>query len=365
MGVTTTKSRKRRMQQLLRVLEGKKTALIVSHTNPDPDTIASSLALQYFMAEVAGIKSVLAYDGIVGRAENRELLEYLNLNLLSLEQIDLHDFDLIALVDTHQGMGNNPLPPDISLGIEIDHHQTNNGDRLRAEFSDIREDYGSTATILVDYLLSAGLKISTRLATALFYAIKAETQDLGREAKKADQKAYFTLYQLIDFQALAKIQRASVSPEYFQDMSRAIRRTAVFDDVVISTPGKVDSPDMIAEMADTFLRLRMMRWAVVIGFHGDHMFISVRTNRPEYDAGQLVKKVVARLGTAGGHDMTAGGKIYCEDNYKKQWLLKERVKKRFLAEFGFDRRRKGKKLLAMKSPDPGLIIEKNARSRPA
>ncbi|MDZ7263821.1 MAG: DHH family phosphoesterase, partial [candidate division KSB1 bacterium] len=196
-------------------------------------------------------------------------------------------------------------------------------------------------------------------------AIKAETQDLGREAKRADQKAYFTLYQLIDFQALAKIQRASVAPEYFQDMSRAIRRTAVFDDVVISTPGKVDSPDMIAEMADTFLRLQQVHWAVVIGFHGNHMFISVRTNQPECDAGQLVKKVVARLGTAGGHDMTAGGKIYCENNYKKQWLLKERVKKRFLAEFGFDRRRKGKKLLAMKSPESALIVDKNLKSRPA
>lgn len=365
MGVRASKNRKRRMQQLLRVLEGKKTALIVSHTNPDPDTIASSLALQYFMAEVAGIKSVLAFDGMVGRAENRELLEYLNLNLILLEQIDPHEFDLIALVDTHQGMGNNPLSPEMAISIEIDHHQTNREGGVRADFSDIREDYGSTATMMVDYLLSAGLKISTRLATALFYAIKAETQDLGREAKKADQKAYFTLYQLIDFRALAKIQRASVVPEYFQDMSRAIRRTIVVDDVVISTPGKVDSPDMIAEMADTFLRLQHVHWAVVIGFFGDHMFISVRTNQPECDAGQLVKKVVARLGTAGGHDMTAGGQIHCEDNYKKQWLLKERIKKRFLTEFGFDRRRKGKKLLAMKSSDSSLLLDKNARFRSA
>jgi nanoRNase/pAp phosphatase (c-di-AMP/oligoRNAs hydrolase) len=199
-----------KLERLLRVIEGKKTALIIGHSNPDPDSIASGRALQYFLSEIGKIKSTFAFDGIVGRAENRALLDYLNLDLIVLDQINLKDFDMIALVDTHIGMGNNPIRLDCPITIEIDHHKTDEPVK-KALFSDIRESYGSTATILTNYLLSAGLKISTKLATALFYAIKAETQDLGREAKKSDRKAYFTLYQLIDFQALAKIQRATSS----------------------------------------------------------------------------------------------------------------------------------------------------------
>ncbi len=341
------KKRNTKLERLLRVIEGKKSSLIIGHSNPDPDSIASVLALQYFLSEWGNIKSTLAFDGLVGRAENRALIDYLNLNFYLLEELDLRDYDIIALVDTHIGMGNNPLRSEYPVTIEIDHHQTEDAIK-KAQFSDIRENVGSTATILTHYILSAGLKIGTKLATALFYAIKAETQDLGREAQTADRKAYFTLYQLIDFRALAKIQQASLQPQYFQDMGRAIRRTLLFDDVVMSTPGKVDNPDMVAELADTFLRLQNIHWAIVIGFYQDNMFISVRTNDPDNDAGELVKNVVARMGSAGGHDMFAGGKISCEMDSKKQWQLKEKIKKRFLIELGLDRRRKGKKLIVMK-----------------
>lgn len=342
--------RNTKLDRLLRLIENKKTALIVGHNNPDPDSIASAMAFQYFLAELAGIKSDIAFGGIIGRAENRALLSYLNLDFHYLEKLNPCNYEIVALVDTHVGMGNNPLKAAHPVTIEIDHHPSE-PDEKKALFSDIRESYGATATILTHYILSAGLKISTRLATALFYAIKAETQDLGREAKTEDRKAYLTLYQLIDFRALVRIQRANLPPQYFQDMGRAIRRTSVFDEVLISTPGKVDTPDMVAELADTFLRLQDIRWVIVMGFFGKNMYISVRTNDPENDAGELVKNVVAKLGTAGGHDMFAGGKIPCDNNTKKQWQLKEQIKKRFLAELGLDRRRKGKKLISIRPPN--------------
>lgn len=336
-----------KLERLIAAIEGKKTAAIISHTNPDPDSIASAAALQYFFQEIGGINSVVSFDGIIGRAENRALIKFLDLDYQFLENTDLSDYEIIALVDTHSGMGNNPLSDEVPISIEIDHHSSE-GNIKKAKFSDIRESFGSTATILTNYLLSAGLRIDKKLATALFYAIKAETQDLGREAKTTDRKAYLTLYPIIDFRALANIQRSGLPPQYFQDIGRAIRRTAVYDDVVISTPGKVNYPDMVAELADTFLRLNDIRWVIVMGCCNENMFISVRTNDPDCDAGELVTNVVGKMGTAGGHDMFAGGRLPCSKELREQWKLKEKLRKRFLAELGFDRRRKGKKLFAMK-----------------
>ena len=345
--ISKSKKRRTKLERLSTIIKGKKSALIVSHTNPDPDAIASAFALQYFICEMGEkTNSTIAFNGIIGRAENRALIEYLNLDYRILENINPTDFDLIALVDTHIGMGNNPLSNDIPISIQIDHHPRLSNLK-KAAFSDIRESFGSTATILTGYILSSGLKINTKLATALFYAIKAETQDLGREAKSADKKAYFILYQLIDFKALANIQRASLLPQYFQDMGRAIRRTTVYDNVVISAPGQVDNPDMVAELADTFMRLKDAEWAIVMGCYDENMYISVRSNNPDNDAGELVRNVVAKMGTAGGHDMFAGGRIPCERDPKQRWKLKEKVRKRFLVELGFDRRRKGKKLNAI------------------
>lgn len=348
MGATVTKKKDTiaRLTRLLSVVQGKKTALIVSHTNPDPDSIASALALKYLLQELARIKSTIAFDGIIGRAENRALIEYLELEYVFLEHIRPEDWEVVALIDTHRGMGNNPLPAHIAVTIEIDHHPSA-GDHRRALFSDIRERFGATATILADYLLTAGLKIGTKLATALFYAIKAETQDLGREAKSTDRRIYLTLYQIIDYPALAKIQRAELSPLYFQDMGRAIRRTKIFDDVAISAPGKVNNPDMVAELADTLLRLKNIRWAIVMGCHQGNMFISVRSDDPDQDAGELIKKVVGKIGTAGGHETFAGGRIPCENDPKAFWRLKEKIQRRFLAELGYNQRRKGKKLISL------------------
>ncbi len=336
-----------KIEQLFHVIKGKKTALIISHTNPDPDSIASALALQHFLQEMGRIKSTIVLNGIVGRAENRALIEYLNIDYKFLDEIDPSKYEIIALIDTHIGMGNNPLSNKFSITIEIDHHPTSGATNQKAEFSDIRDNFGATATILTNYLLSVGLKIGTKLATALFYAIKAETQDLGREAMSSDRKAYLTLYQIIDFRALAKIQRANLSPQYFQDMGRAIRRTAVYEDVVISTPGIVNNPDMVAELADTFLRLKNIRWVIVMGCYKENMYISVRSNDPDSDAGELIRKVVGKKGTAGGHEMFAGGRLPCEQEPSAHWRMKEKIRKRFLAELGHDRRSKGKKLISI------------------
>lgn len=335
-----------RLAQLLSVVQGKKSALIVGHTNPDPDSIASALGLQYLLQELGKIKSTIAFDGIIGRAENRALIEYLELEYQFLENIRPENWEIVALIDTHTGMGNNPLPAQVPITIEIDHHPKT-GEHQKVLFSDIRENFGATATIIADYLLSAGLKIGTKLATALFYAIKAETQDLGREAKSTDRRVYLTLYQIIDFRALAKIQRAELSPLYFQDMGRAIRRTRIFDDVVISAPGKVNNPDMVAELADTLLRLKDIHWAIVMGSYRGNMFISVRSNDPNRDAGELIKRVVGKMGSAGGHETFAGGRIPCEDDPKAFWRLKEMIQRRFLSELGYDRRRRGKKLISL------------------
>ncbi len=89
MSTITKKSKKypSKIERLFSVIEGKKTALIVSHTNPDPDSIASALALQYFLQEMGKIKSTIALNGIVGRAENQALIEYLNMDYKFLKDI--------------------------------------------------------------------------------------------------------------------------------------------------------------------------------------------------------------------------------------------------------------------------------------
>ena len=107
---------------LLEAVAGQGTILVLPHNNPDPDAIASALALQHVLKETRGVKSRIAYEGIIGRAENRALVRYLDHPLQPITGLDLSEFASVALVDAQPSAGNVILPPRCNVSIVIDHH---------------------------------------------------------------------------------------------------------------------------------------------------------------------------------------------------------------------------------------------------
>lgn len=304
--------------------------LILTHDNPDPDSLASAAALSFLLAEVCAAESALAFGGIVGRAENRALLRYLPIQAQPVEALSLEEFTLLALVDTQPRTGNNSLPPDRLPAIVIDHHPLRRQTR-QVPFRDIRRGYGATSTILTQYLRAAGISPDTRLATALFYAIQSETQDLGREASPADVEAALYLYPFTNRRLLSRIEYSRVPPEYFRALGRVLKSAIVHDGVVISRLGDLEYPDMVAEMADLLLRLENARWAICLGTYGEDLFLSLRTSEADVNAGAFIRKAVGRIGAAGGHGMSAGGRIPVKDQGAKAVArLQERLIRRFL-----------------------------------
>ena len=170
----------RKFKRLREVFEGHATMLIVLQDFPDPDAIAAASALKELGRKLGAIQTSLACSGLVGRAENRALVRYLGLNLLKMDKLDAGNFDLVAMVDTQPGTGNNGLPVEHVPDIVIDHHPIRPATR-KARFFDIRGRYGSTSTILYEYMEEAGIDIEIPLATALAYGIRSDTSDqIGR-----------------------------------------------------------------------------------------------------------------------------------------------------------------------------------------
>ena len=83
-----------KLQQLQDIFKDHQTMLIVMQDNPDPDAIASAVALRRLANTLANIQCSIAHGGTVGRAENRALVKYLNLNLRPINQIDMTQFEL-------------------------------------------------------------------------------------------------------------------------------------------------------------------------------------------------------------------------------------------------------------------------------
>ena len=176
-------------------------------------------------------------------------------------------------------------------------------------FLDLREAYGATSTILTEYLRESRLDVDHKIATALFYGITAETQDLGREATPADIEAAHFLYPHANKRRLAKIENARVPREYFRVFREAIDKAVLYGDrAVISVLGDVQYPDMVAEVADFLLRLDQVDWAAAIGTFEGCLHCSIRTTERDVNAGEILQRVLGSK-LAGGHDQIAGGRI--------------------------------------------------------
>jgi nanoRNase/pAp phosphatase (c-di-AMP/oligoRNAs hydrolase) len=304
----TSASTRGLLADLLRVLERPGPLIILPHDNPDPDSMASAVALKYLAHRLIGKEAYITLGGIVGRAENRAMRTYLNIELVPVSEVRFTGDVQVALVDTQPGRSNNSLPDDVVPMAVIDHHPAYAA-YPGVPFLDLRDAYGATSTILTEYLQESKLDVEPKIATALFYGIAAETQDLGREATAADIEASHFLYPYANKRRLAKIENARVPREYFRVFREAIDHAALYDHkVVVSLLGDVQYPDMVAEVADFLLRLDGAEWSAGIGAFDGYLYCSMRTTDRDMNAGDLLQGVLGAK-SAGGHDMIAGGRI--------------------------------------------------------
>jgi nanoRNase/pAp phosphatase (c-di-AMP/oligoRNAs hydrolase) len=321
-------------QSLIATLDGPGPVVILPHDNPDPDALASAATLKYLAQQALGKDATIALGGIVGRAENRAMLTYLNISLVPMAEIDVGEDTRVALVDTQPGRSNNSLPDAVVPAVVIDHHPAY-GSYDQVPFCDLRDDYGATSTILTEYLKESGFHVDAKIATALFYGIAAETQYLGREAGAADIAASQFLYPYTNKRRLAKIENARVPREYFSVFRDAIEEAVIYGKVVISDLGDVRYPDMVAEVADFLLRLDAVDWAMAIACYNKYLYVSVRTTDRNTNAGELLRKVLGSR-SAGGHDLIAGGRVRIEDGGIGREKAAVTVKDRLLKALNID-----------------------------
>jgi nanoRNase/pAp phosphatase (c-di-AMP/oligoRNAs hydrolase) len=328
--------------RVLQALDGAGELLILPHNDPDPDAIASALALQHLLAQVGGVTGQIVYQGLVGRAENKALVRYLGRPLRRLKPADLRSGAPLALVDTQPGTGNNALPPGRTAALVFDHHPRRE-EAASAAFADVRPELGATSTMLFQYLRAADLPLPPHLATALFYGIKTDTLGLVRRAGPADVDAYFELQKQVDMEALVEIERAQVPPEYFRRLHAALHATRLYGNVVISYLGEMQRPDLAAELADLLLRLEGAEWVLCMGVYEDRLQLAMRSRREEGGAGRMVQAVVAERGTAGGHGTMAAGQVPLDGRDPEEEA--ELLTRRALALLEVEDRRQGLELV--------------------
>ena len=326
--MTVTKSD---LEKLLSTVKGKRKVLIVCHENPDPDTIAAAFGLKYIFRRAMGVQSIIAYGGIIGRAENQNMVKLLGIEMVPYFEITPKNYSVIALVDCQPHTGNVLLPKGTKPTIVIDHHPLRKSS-LRADYVDVRKDVGSTSTIITQYIRQLNIPMDRKVATALFYGIKSDTRDLGRQTTDADIRASVFLFPYIMQKKLSKIEHPKLPREYFVELFSVLRNAKIYKDVVVARLEMLTWPEIIGEIADELIQMEGIKWCFAYGKYNGSILYSIRTVKSRYMAGVLAHKISRGIGIGGGHETFAGGKIELEYANKKVKDPEELILKRFLRE---------------------------------
>ena len=282
---------------------------IVCHNNPDPDCLASALALGRIAAAMGIDERRILYSGDISHQQNRAFI-----NLLD---IDLHEFDtesvqnrpegsLLAFVDHAKPGDNNRVPEGTLIDIVIDHHPAENID---ARFIDHREEIGATATILTEYVRALDIELDTTLATALLFAIRRETLGFLRGATEAEYAAAGYLHDAADLDLLRQLSNPSISGATVDAIAKAIENRVVRGAVLITQVGRTGERDAIPQAADYLATLEGVETAIVFGIVDESIQLSARSTDSRVHIGDVLSEAFDDVGSAGGHREMAGGEV--------------------------------------------------------
>ncbi len=314
-------------REIHRTLGKGERVLIMIQDDPDPDAIASALALRTLLGRNK-LTAPIASFGVVDRPENMAMLKHLEIEVERIDARRLSSYDRICFVDTQPNRFPVKFP---RIDVVIDHHPEEKG--YQAAYREIRANQGATSTVMTEYLRADDIKISQRLATALLYGIGTDTAFLERGTHPGDVEAFSFLYPLANHSLIRQIERPEFPPEEAGFVQKAIRRWRIERRLLVSHLGQIPRQDIVPRLADFFTQVEGIDWSVLSGIVGGNLIISVRNMGNNGNAGSLLKELFGGLGRAGGHRFMARAVIPMKA-FKEAF---GRADERFIRDLLFDR----------------------------
>jgi nanoRNase/pAp phosphatase (c-di-AMP/oligoRNAs hydrolase) len=293
---------RKRVRGLRRALRGSRSCAFLVQNDPDPDAIASSLALRAVLG-LRPERSPIITCGRVTRPENQRLIEELGVEVRHVSCDELKSFEPLILVDVQPPYFGDSLG-DVA-GV-VDHHPVSG--EYEARFRDVRTWFGASATMTAEYLVAERASaMSTALATALLYGITTDTKSLTRSAADEDLEMFAYLFPRADQAMLRRIHHPSYAPVALRRFGQALQRANVREGLAYIHLGRLpeDQEHIVAQLAEFCLGMAGAEISAVSAVFGKSLVMSTRALSPEVQLGERLREGFGRYGSAGGHPVMA------------------------------------------------------------
>lgn len=294
-----------KLQELLDQFSGADHVLIL--INADPDAIASAMAMERLLWRRVTRINVSNINTIT-RPDNMAMIRLFDVTLIHVTKIEPHHYNKVVILDSQPA--HNESFSGFKFNVIIDHHEPTG---YPAGFSDIRPEYGATASILTEYLKAAKIKPSEKLATALFHGIKTDTNNFERMATNADIRAFQFLFRHANIHLARRIEQVDLRMNFLDYFQKAIAERVVDNTRIFAHLGTVENPDICVLIGDFFMRVNTVTWSIVSGIYEDRLIIILRNDGLRKEAGNVAHKLFAELGSGGGHKSMARAEMPLEN----------------------------------------------------
>jgi len=274
----------------------------------DPDAIACALAVRRLLAgRTAGV--VISNVNQISRPDNLAMIRLLKIPLVAFSDVRTEQFAKLVIVDSQPK--HNEHMAALHPQVIIDHHPDTG---YQAPFTDIRPTYGATATIMTEYLRAARVVPAQTLATALYHAIKTDTDDFKRQTLAEDLQAFQYLLRRTNIQLARRITQADLRLDYLKYFKIALQYMRLRKGRVFVHLGTVANPDVCVIIADFFMRIHTVSWSIVSGICDKKLVVIFRNDGARINAGRIAQEGFGSFGSAGGHKTMARAEINLVDS---------------------------------------------------
>jgi nanoRNase/pAp phosphatase (c-di-AMP/oligoRNAs hydrolase) len=304
-----------RAQKMLAALSGKSNILITAHIHPDPDAAASCLGIKKLLEATlpAGTKIAIRFKG---QHDAPRFAGFARMAQLQFEHWDddaIKNYDAIVLLDTQPSFAVSPLPAGVQATVLVDHHR-GRGRRPKMAFSDVRIDVGATASIIFSYFMELQIPIDPTVAAALLYAIECDIAGVAGMQSQLDTVAISGLTLVADIRKLWQMRYVDVPAGYYTAFAKSVTNAMRYDFALITHAGKIDQVEEAALLADGLLRCAGVDITLVTAEHEGRLILSLRSELSRISSGEIVRRLINKIGDGGGHRSKAGGQIRLESD---------------------------------------------------
>jgi nanoRNase/pAp phosphatase (c-di-AMP/oligoRNAs hydrolase) len=274
--------------------------LIYIKGSPDPDALAASYALK-LICDSLDIKATIVSPSQPSLPQNIKMIKDLRLpvrfeNVAECKKV----YDAYAVLD-HQSVKVDRVTGVIPCAFHIDHHEDIK-EEISVDFRILSQEAGSASTVMTHLLerLDADVDYTQsrwqNAATALYYGIKSDTDDL-RHAEALDRQAIDLLSAHADQEKLNRIAAVPFTKEAMKYLKLALQDQLLYKDWLICGIGFIPEKhrDQMGIIGDFLLKREDINVTVVFGIverdHRLRLDASFRTKQEDLNLNALIKKI--------------------------------------------------------------------------